>query len=302
MKQIDPRGRARGPAKRAVEQARGFEAAKLDLRHVVEDIGIEADEGGHHGEGDERQTCNDCRGRHCRRRQRTGHVHQCAGDVDPTAGHEADDKGDEKPDQKRGDADQEIRLRHHARVFKRAVHGKRKDRDQNAARNGLGACQNGEAPNAGRRGVAQPLGYSSLVHRSGSGCSLVSSAEIEVRCIPGSDVRSFLARRSACVTVAFSTRTPRRCGARRFFLPDSPNCPNAPAVMAMPGEGGEIRRRRSNRPGNSQVPGPAWLKHSGKRPGNGPTVGESPFTGEALRFHARRGHAAPAAPCEGACP
>ena len=35
---------------------------------------------------------------------------------------------------------------------------------------------------------------------------------------------------------------------------------------AMPGEGGVTRRRRSNRPGNSQVPGPARPQHSGKRP------------------------------------
>jgi hypothetical protein len=41
-------------------------------------------------------------------------------------------------------------------------------------------------------------------------------------------------------------------------------------TKAMPGEGGATRRRRSNRPGNSQVPGPARLQHSGKRPGGPP--------------------------------
>jgi putative transposase len=46
-------------------------------------------------------------------------------------------------------------------------------------------------------------------------------------------------------------------------------------------------RPRSNRPGNSHLRGKLGLKRSGKRPGNGPTEGESPASGETLRFQAR---------------
>ena len=63
-------------------------------------------------------------------------------------------------------------------------------------------------------------------------------------------------------------------------------------TKAVPGEGGETRRRRSNRPGNSQVQGPARPQHSGKRPARAHRRRKpGRFGGETLRFQARRGHA-----------
>ena len=67
--------------------------------------------------------------------------------------------------------------------------------------------------------------------------------------------------------IALIARFARRRQTCRNLLHESPRSLNARSrYKAMPGEGGATRRRRSNRPGNSQVQGPARPEHSGKRP------------------------------------
>ena len=76
-----------------------------------------------------------------------------------------------------------------------------------------------------------------------------------------------LAASAADLATGLAARRRVRTLFRRKELCESASaCIGLLDTKAMPGEGGETRRRRSNRPGNSQVQGPARPQHSGKRP------------------------------------